>query len=313
MNKIFATSPDSINLYQDWLKFFDKIGQQNGLFFANFPKPWIAKFNEHLELLEIEDWDDWDKKKIIEFFIHLKNTNSLLALHHQYDHSKAWEMNYLNLPDEIKKKCFAIGNRNNEFEIKDFTKLNPLDLKVSSFHRGALSPKEFVNLLGVYFTQTKKIAFVDRHNYLINSQGQPSLFTHCIRSILEINRSNQLGELIIYAMHDEISHPYMKNKDELIKVLSFCFQGYRIPLYGIKYICCKERRERHIGNLHTRLICTNHVVFHLSDSISGRNESQLITRISDPYESADQLTYWIDEEHNLDVVTEATFTGRINK
>ena len=107
MNKIFATSPDSINLYQDWLKFFDKIGQQNGLFFANFPKPWIAKFKEHLELLEIEDWDDWDKKKIIEFFIHLKNTNSLLALHHQYDHSKAWEMNYLNLPDEIKKKCFA--------------------------------------------------------------------------------------------------------------------------------------------------------------------------------------------------------------
>ena len=29
----------------------------------------------------------------------------------------------------------------------------------------------------------------NRHNYLINSQGQPSLFTHCIRSILEINRS----------------------------------------------------------------------------------------------------------------------------
>ena len=59
-----------------------------------------------------------------------------------------------------------------------------------------------------------------------------------------------------------------------------------------------------------RLICTNHVIFHLGDSIPGRNESQQITRISDPYESSDELTYWIDEEHNLDVVTKATYYGR---
>ena len=310
MNKIFATSPESINLYQDWLKFFDKIGQPNGLFFANFPKPWLPKFKEHLESLKIEDWDDWDKKKIIEFFIHLKNNNSLLALHHQYDYSKTWELNFLNLSDEVKAKSIAIGKRNNEYEIKDFSKLSPLELKVNSFNKGALSPKEFVNLLGVYFTQTKKIAFVDRHNYLINSQGQVTQFTNCIRSILEIKRSSQLGELIIYAVHDETSHPYMKDKNELIKVLSQCFQDYRIPVYGIKYICCKEIPDRRIGNLHTRLICTNHVIFHLGDSIPGRNESQQITRISDPYESSDELTYWIDEEHNLDVVTEATYYGR---
>ena len=165
-------------------------------------------------------------------------------------------------------------------------------------------------MLGVYFTQTKKIAFVDRHNYLINSQGEVTQFTNCIRSILEINRSSQLGELIIYAVNDETSHPYMKDKDELIKVLSQCFQDCRIPVYGIKYICCKEIPDRRIGNLHTRLICTNHVIFHLGDSIPGRNESQQITRISDPYETSDELTYWIDEEHNLDVVTEATYYGR---
>jgi len=310
MNKIFATSPASIHLYQDWLKFFDKIGQPNGLFFANFPNPWLSKFKENLESLKIEEWDDWDKKKIIEFFIHLKNTRSLIPLHHKYDYSQSWEMNYLNLPDKIRQDCIGIGKRNNEYGIKDFTKLNPLDLKVSSFHKGALSPNDFVNLLGVYFNQTKKIAFVDRHNYLTNSQGQLTPFANCIRLVLDSYRSTELGELIIYAKYDELSHHYMSNKEELIKALSFCFKGCRIPIYGIKYICCKEIPNRHIGNLHTRLICTNHVIFHLGDSIPGRNDSQQITRISDPYESSEQLTYWIDEEHNLEVVTEATFYGR---
>lgn len=64
MYKILALSPKSLNLYQDWLKFFDKLGQPNGLFFANFPNPWLPNFLQHLDDLDLSEWDEWDKKRL---------------------------------------------------------------------------------------------------------------------------------------------------------------------------------------------------------------------------------------------------------
>ncbi len=306
MHKILALSPKSLNLYQDWLKFFDKLGQPNGIFFANFPNPWIPSFLEHLEALDLSEWDDWDKKRVVEYFNYLKNNKCLVPMNQKFDYESSWELNYTHLPDEKKRDCIAIGERKNSFGIKDFRSLNPLELKAPSHYAGSLSPNELVNLLAIYFLQTKKIAFVDRHNYLLDSMDRPSRFANFIQSILKLTSTVELGEVLIYAQFDQ-KYAYMRSEGSLREALFRCFSDFKLPLYGIKYMCCEEvRDDPSIANLHTRLICTNHAVFQLGDSIPGRNNSQLITRIPDSYESSSNLTYWIDGDHNLKVITEAT-------
>ncbi len=309
MNKTLALSPKSITRYQDWLKFFDKLGQPSGLFFANFPKAWLKKFDEHLESMDLSDWDDWDKKKIFEYFAHLKSKETLTSLRHQYNSELDWETNFSELPLDKKNNCIAIGEKNNKHGFKDFKDLNPTDLKVTSYYKGALPPKQLANLLSTYFNQTKKIAFVDRHNYLLNSHNSPTQFAQFIQEVLETTCENRLGEIIIYTRFNYDAHPYMKTESTIKDALAKCFRDHTLPIYGIKYVCCEEVSDRRVGNLHTRLICTNHVVFHLGDSIPGKNDSQQYTRITDNYESSGDLTRWIDEDHGLKIISEATYTG----
>lgn len=300
-------------LYQDWLKFFDKLGQPRGVFFANFPNPWLPVFLHHLDSLDLSEWDDWDRKRIFEYFAHLKNERCLIPMNEKYDYDSSWELNYFHLPDEKKRDCLAIGERKNTLGIRDFRSLNPLELKTPSYYKGSLPPDELAQLLGIYFTQTKKIAFVDRHNYLLDSQDKPSLFSIFIQKILEITSKIELGEILIYAKFDK-KIPYMASETSLNETMHKCFDGFKLPLYGIRYFCCDDiTGDRRIGNLHTRLICTNHVVFHLGDSIPGRNASQLVTRITDSYESSADLTYWIDGDHNLEIICQSTYSSETTR
>ena len=97
----------------------------------------------------------------------------------------------------------------------------------------------------------------------------------------------------------------MRSNDALYQQLSKVFDGHITPLYGIKYMCCQESSKNE--DLHARKIVTNHVVFNLQDSISGRTNSQSITRVADKNFREKNLKSWIDEDHGLEVISSATY------
>lgn len=308
MNKILAISPKSVEKYTDWLKIASRIGQASGVFFADYPKKkWIIDFNSRLSTLGIENWDDWDQKKIQEFFISLKNHNSLISLESPYL-NKSWESNYLEINSEKKNKCVAIGSRNNPEGIQDFDKFDPTEIFVEDTVEKKFKPIELVDLLKDYFLHTGKIAIVDRNCYLTTPNGQISEFAKFIQEILKLN-SDRLGQIIIYTKHDPEKYDFLKSIDSLNQTLRDIFSGFKSPCWGIKYISCIEAGAE--MDLHRRMIVTNHSLFLLSDSIPGFNKSQSITRVQSQTAREKAISLWIDEKVEIEKVFESSFHNMI--
>ena len=305
MNKILALSPYAINKYKDWLKLYNKLGASQGIFLADFPRKWINKFNLEHSTIAIDDWDDWDEKRINEYLAHLKSTNGFISLNSPYQESLPWEPNYLNLPKDKQSECIAIGSRENTFNVPDFDKFDITLLNVSDTVSMKFTASELTSLLKTYFTNTEKIVFVDRHNYLLNPTGGFTEFTKLIRQIMEITKTKPLGEIVIFSLYNPREYPYMSTTEELNKTLEKCFMGFRTPVYGIKYLCCSEAGTG--DDLHARYILTKNVAFQLTDSIPGNKSSQSITRLRDIAETERLLKKWVDEEHKLVINTEATY------
>lgn len=310
MNKILALSPLAIEKYKDWLKIFHKLGPSQGLFIADYPrKKWINKFNLEHSTITTDDWDDWDEKKFLEFFAYLQSQNGFISLNAPYQENQAWEPNFLALPKSKTEDCVAIGARNNKYGLQDFDQLDVKSLNVSDTVSLKLSPENLASILKNYLLNTEKIAFVDRHNYLLNSKGEISEFTKLIQNILEITKNRPLGEIVIYSHLNIREHPYMNSKTELDFALKKCFSGYKTPTQGIKYLSCTEAGTG--DDLHARYILTKNTVFQLTDSIPGNKNSQSITRLRDQDETDRLLCKWIDEKHKLTINTESTFLNYI--
>jgi len=309
MNKILALSPFAIKKYKDWLKLFTKLGPSQGIFLADYPRKWINKFNLEHSTISTDDWDEWDEKKINEYFVHLKSKNGFISLNSPYKDELPWEPNFLGLPEDRLGDCIGIGERNNEYGLQDFDQFDIKTLNVSDTISIRLTDENLVELLKNYILNTEKIAFVDRHNYLLNPKREISDFTKVIRKILELTKNKPLGEILIYAIHDPINHPYMSSPDELTVTLQKSFGGYRSPTCGIRYMCCSEAGTG--DDLHARYILTKNTAFQLTASIPGTQNSQSITRLRDLDETERLLTKWIDENHKLIINTESTYLNYI--
>lgn len=310
MNKILALSPTAIKKYTDWLKILPRLHPRDGLFLADFPRKWLKRFNLNDSTIHTDSWDDWSEKQIQEFLIHLKNDNGLISLNSPYDERFQWEENFLKLNSDIQNKCIPVGSRKNiqqlpDFDNFDFNQLNLIRDTVSEF-----TDSELIDLLAHYFLTTEKIAFVDRHNAPLNLSGKISNFCKTIQELLKLTKNNgSLGEIIIYTKYDPDKHPYMKSENEFKRVLEDCFSGLKTPTYGIKYICCSEAGTG--DDLHARHILTKHAAFVLTDSISGRNSSQSITRIRDRSETERLLCKWIDEDNKLEKVMTVNYINYV--
>lgn len=308
MNKILALAPTAIKKYTDWLKIYPRLHPRDGLFLADFPRKWLKKFNLNNSTIHSDSWDEWNEKKIQEFFIHLKKENGVIPLNSPFEINAQWEDNFLKLSPELQKKCIPVGERNNTQKLPDFDSFDLSQLNLIRDTVSQFKDDEITELLANYFLTTEKIAFVGRHNAPLNLSGKISNFTRVIQEILKLTKNNgSLGEILIYTKYDPIDHPYMKNAKELQTVLEKCFDGLKTPTYGIKYICCEEAGTG--DDLHARHILTSNVAFILTDSISGKNSSQSITRIRDKRETERLLCKWIDEDHKLDKVITAIHTN----
>jgi len=309
MNKILALSPMAIEKYKDWLKIFTKLGPSHGIFVADYPRKWINKFNLEHSTINTDDWDEWDEKKINEFFAYLQSHNGFISLNAPYKDNLSWEPNFLSLPEDKTKDCVAIGVRNNKHGLQDFEQFNIKSLNVKDTMSLKLTPENLTLLLKNYFLNTEKLAFVDRHNYLLTPTGDISEFAKLIQKILELTKSKPLGEIVIHAIYNSNNHPYMISPAELKNALQKCFHGYKSPFSGIKYMCCSEAGTG--DDLHARYILTKSTAFQLTDSIPGTKSSQSITRLRDPDETEKLLSKWIDEKHMLTINTESTYINYI--
>jgi hypothetical protein len=311
MNKILALSPLAIDKYKDWLKIFTKLGPSQGIFVADYPrKKWINNFNLEHSNIKTDDWDDWDEKKITEFFVYLQSQNGFISLNAPYKDHLSWEPNFLSLPEDKTKDCVAIGARGNKHGLQDFDNFDIKLLNVNDTISLRLTPENLALLLKNYFLNTEKLAFVDRHNYLLTQSGDISEFTKLIQKILDVTKSKPLGEILIYSIFDPVKHPYMKSSTVLENVLQKCFLGYRSPSCGIKYMCCSEAGTG--DDLHARYILTKSTAFQLTDSIPGTKNSQSITRLRDPDETEKLLCKWIDEKHKLTIINTSTYLNYVS-
>lgn len=313
MNKVLALDPEAIETALDWYKVQPYIGHSKGLFLADFPRNWALEFL-HRDI-NTDGWGFWDIEKLKEYLIYLKNSNTFIALNSSYDSNVEWTKNFLKLEEEKRKYCIALASRKSNDNFKTFDDLSPTELNVDSTIEKRFTPVELAQYLKLFFRNSPKIAFIDRHNYLTTANGEESKFTSFIKELLVIIKSSKCHEIIIYAKYDPDKYPYMKSNNSLLNKLKDTFVGCVTPTYGIKYICCSEFSEIKKYNsqdLHSRKILTNNVMFILSDSIMGRTYSQSITRIADQSIIDTNLKLWIDEDHGLGVMASATYSNLLN-
>jgi hypothetical protein len=309
MNKIIALSPHAIQNYFDWLKIYGRLGQRYGVFLAKFPKHWVRDFTSHIDTIETEHWDEWSRLQLREYIIYLENSGALLSLFSNFDHSKTHEENIFLLINSKEHIVFPICRRENKYGLPSIQDLKADDLIVQSSADGPFNGNQLITSLAPYFITARKIVFVDRHNYLLDAASKPTTLSDLIVDIIKINRlSNSIQEIVIFAKYNPIRAEYMKNEGSLKEALKICFSGLKTPTYGIRYVCCNEGGAQ--SDLHARLIITNHISFTLTDSISSKNKSQKIIRISDPIADSKDKTLWLDEEHGLDIAIEYTFVNQ---
>ena len=306
MHKILALDPDAIESAIDWGKVYPFLGQEKGVFMANYPRHWILKFLKNNN--NFNEWGFWDKEKIKEFLIVLDRSNSFVSLNSPYDNTIDWAINYFNTGHK-NENCIAFGSRRESAVLKDIGQLDPLQLYIDSTVIKKFTPVGLAQTMSIFLKNSGKVAIVDRHNYLTKSNGEISLFVDFIRAVLKDVRYSKCYEILIYAKYDPERYPYMNSADSLYEKMSQVFAGFITPLHGIKYMCCAEYLN---GNdLHARRILTNHAAFILSDSIAGKTYSQSITRVHDQEYREINLKAWIDGDHGLDIKVSATLTNYI--
>jgi hypothetical protein len=301
MNKILAMDPSAIDSVRDWEKIYPFIEHAKGIFIANYPRKWAQKF---INQIDTSDWGFWDQKKIEELLIYWESTNTFVSLNSPYDDLLNWSVNYSKANIDT-SHCISFGSRKLIHGLKTLDELDPNQLFLDSTIFGKFTSIELVKLLKLFLQNAGKLALIDRHNYLIKTNGEIHPFVIFVRHILSAIKSSKCYEIIIYARHDPDKYPYMKSNETVYEQLKKSFEECITPLHGVRYICCSEYANNQ--DLHARRIITNNVVFLLSDSIAGHNFSQSITRVHDKNFREKNLKDWIDGDHGLAIKSEATY------
>lgn len=308
MNKILALDPSAVESPTDWYKVYPFVGQRHGLFVADFPKRWEREFVARLEDLDPKVWGFWDEERITNTLIELREQNSFLSLQSPYDRSRGWFENLLTVLEEKMDRVIAFGSRRDNLQPPTLDTLDPTSLEVQTTLSGELTPERLLKELQPYLRSSRKLALVDRHQYLTDSRGLDSSFLRFLRLLLSEVQSSSCHEILVYARHAPEDFPYMRSNDSLTRQLSISLSGHVTPTYGIKYLCCSEL-SRKTTDLHRRMIVTNHVAFVLADSIAGRSHSKSITRVPDKGFIEESQKNWIDGDHGLEIKCRADYVN----
>jgi len=308
VNKVLALDPEAIESPIDWLKIYPFVGQHQGLFMAAFPRNWAHRFEMSSQRFEPSIWDFWNKERIKNALVEFERGNAFVRLGSPYDDQKSWYENYSGVDLAQRKDVLAYTSRDEVSIQQSIEHLDPADLQVGTTWTGDLSPKALVVLLRRYFRNSRKIALVDRNQSLVKEDGRASVFADFLRLLIQEVYNSKCHEILVYTRYDEGRYPYMSSNKSLLAQLKASLAGLKTPTYGVKYMCCSEIGARRT-DLHARRIVTNHVVFTLADSIAGNTKSKMLTRVPDKAFREENLQAWIDEEHGLEVVSDAVFVS----
>jgi len=308
VNKVLALDPQAMETPVDWLKVYPFVGQNQGLFVADFPKNWMHEFMKSAPGSDPDRWGFWDSERIKNKLIEFKRGNAFVGLGYPYDIHRTWFENYSEVDSKQKTDCLAFSSRGDTSGLNSIEHLDPVDLQVDTTHTGDLSPNTLVRLLRRFFCNSPKIALVDRHQSLIKGDGKPSSFSYFLRLLLQEVYNSKCHEILVYTLYEPLDFPYMRSSEDLKLQLNAALDGLRTPTYGVKYMCCAESGSRET-DLHARRIVTNYVVFTLADSIAGRSKSKILTRVPDKAFREQNQRAWIDEDHGLDVVSTAVYVS----
>ncbi len=309
--QFIALNPQSIERYEDWLKISPFLGQSHGNFIARLPKKWLSVLNQHISDINVNGWGQEDTKKLLEFFCRLNVKNSIIPVGLNDFSINDWSKSISNDVEKL-KSILIIDKRGNIFDLPTFDNLTANHLRISSSLESNTNLAERFSLFSIlspYLKYSGKIAFVDRNNYLVDSQGRQTLFLQFIFELLSSIKDGKCHEIVIYAKFDA-NNGYLNSKENISKLMQSLFAKYNTPIYGIRYIFCSEIGSANT-DLHERKIVTNYSLFRLADSISGRTKSHSLTRIQDENIISRNIDLWLDHNHGMDVVFENTFKNKI--
>ena len=304
MNKVLALDPKAIESKADWNAVFPHVGQEKGLFIANFPKRWARSFFER----DFDDstWGFWDRERLKAIISRWEMGNAFMSLEAPYTEPEAWDNSFLNIPAEVRDEILAFGARKHRAKLPTLDDLDPESLSVSSSVSDDVSVERLAGLLRMFLRNSGKVALVDRHQSLLKEDGRSSRFTVFLKNLLVELQNSKCHEILVYTRFESEKFPYMQSEEALRQILVGTVGDCPIPKYGLRYMCCNEVGSK-ATDLHARLIVTNHVVFSLSDSIGGGTRSRSVTRVSDKEFIEKNIRLWIDGDHDLEVVTSVTF------
>jgi len=308
MNKTLALDPGAVKSPLDWHKVYPFVGQRRGLFVADFPKRWEREFIDQLGELDPSVWGFWDEERITSTLIELREQNSFRSLESPYDMRRSWFENFLSVPEKKRERVIAFGSRGDSLKPPTLDTLDPTSLEVQTTLSGKLTTEKLLSELRPYLRTSKKLALVDRHNYLTDRSGSESSFLRFLRSLLSEVESSSCHEILVYAKYAPDDYPYMLSSESLTSQLSTSLTGFVTPTYGVKYFCCSEHLRR-TTDLHRRVIVTNHAAFVLADSIAGTTHSKSITRVQDAAFIEDCQKNWIDGDHGLEIISCAEYVN----
>ena len=311
--QFIALNPQSIERYEDWLKISPFLGQSHGNFIARLPKKWLSVLNEHIRDININGWGQEDAKKLLEFFCLLNIKNSIIPIGLNDFSIDDWSNSISN---DIKKlkNILIIDKRNNNFNLPTFDNLNTNHLRISSSlesNKNLSKKYSLFSLLSPYLKYSGKVAFVDRNNYLVDSQGRETPFLLFISELLSNIKDSKCHEIVIYARFDH-NNSFLNSEENISKLMLNYFSKYMTPIYGIRYIFCNEVGTANT-DLHERKIVTNFCLFRMADSISGQTKSHSITRVQDENIISRNIDLWLDNGHGMEVVLEYVFHNKILK
>ena len=311
--QFIALNPQSIERYEDWLKISPFLGQSHGNFIARLPKKWLSVLNEHIRDININGWGQEDAKKLLEFFCLLNIKNSIIPIGLNDFSIDDWSNSISNDIEKL-KNILIIDKRNNNFNLPTFDNLNTNHLRISSSlesNKNLSKKYSLFSLLSPYLKYSGKVAFVDRNNYLVDSQGRETPFLLFISELLSNIKDSKCHEIVIYARFDH-NNSFLNSEENISKLMLNYFSKYMTPIYGIRYIFCNEVGTANT-DLHERKIVTNFCLFRMADSISGQTKSHSITRVQDENIISRNIDLWLDDGHGMEVVLEYVFHNKILK
>ena len=309
--QFIALNPQSIERYEDWLKISPFLGQSHGNFIARLPKKWLSVLNEHIRDININGWGQEDAKKLLEFFCLLNIKNSIIPIGLNDFSIDDWSNSISNDIEKL-KNILIIDKRNNNFNLPTFDNLNTNYLRISSSlesNKNLSKKYSLFSLLSPYLKYSGKVAFVDRNNYLVDSQGRETPFLLFISELLSNIKDSKCHEIVIYARFDH-NNSFLNSEEHISKLMLNYFSKYTTPIYGIRYIFCNEVGTANT-DLHERKIVTNFCLFRMADSISGQTKSHSITRVQDENIISRNIDLWLDDGHGMEVVFEHVFHNKI--